>query len=79
MIRNCVTVDFKYIPSHIEKVIYLSVDYLGLSFSPQILDILFCVICYLFFVFLFLFFFLLFMFFFLSFFVFISKQEQEQL
>ena len=44
MIRNCIKFDFKYIPSHIEKVIYFSVELLGLSFFPQVLDFLFFVI-----------------------------------
>ena len=34
MIRNCITFDFKYIPSHIEKAIYLSVDCWVYHFPP---------------------------------------------
>ena len=78
MIRNCITFDFKYIPSHIEKVIYLSLDCRVYHFFPQVWDFLFIYLFYfiLFFLFIFIFYFLCF---YLSFYVFISTQEQEQL
>ena len=94
MIRNCITFDFKYIPSHIEKVIYLSVDCWVYHFSPGfgffifyylfIYLLLIYLLIYLFtylFIYLFIFclFFFYFLCFFLSFYVFISTQEQEQL